>query len=184
MTAHPTGAVERPAVKPARIPDDSASSSRLTTAVVWRELARQSFAVIGHVTASGEPRSSGVVYGVAGRRLYVVVAPDSLKARSVASGDHVSVTVPVRRGGILALVFPIPPATISFHATATNHPPGTFDVGAVSKDLAKLLPDARHAMAGCVIELAPEGSFLTYGLGVSLSQMRDPALARGRVPVA
>jgi len=187
MTAHPTGAVERPAAKPKSKSsggDAETSSARFTTADVWREVARHSFAVIGHVTASGEPRSSGVVYGVAGRRLYVVVAPDSWKARHLATGDEVSVTVPVRRGGLLALLFPIPPATISFHATATIHPPGTLDVAAVSKDLAKLLPDARHATAGSVIEITPEGQFLLYGLGVSLSQMRDPVLARGHVPVA
>lgn len=187
MTAHPTGAVERPTAKQkSKVPGDDAatSPSRLTTADVWREVGRHSFAVIGHVTASGEPRSSGVVYGVDGRRLYLVVAPDSWKARQLATGDEVSVTVPVRRGGLLALLFPIPPATISFHATATIHPPGTFDVAAVSKDLAKLLPDARHATAGSVIEIAPEGQFLTYGLGVSLSQMRDPVLAGGHVPVA
>jgi hypothetical protein len=186
MTAHPTGAVERATAKPkSKVPGDDAATSlsRLTTADVWREVRRHSFAVIAHVTASGEPRSSGVVYGVDGRRLYIVVAPDSWKARQLATGDEVSVTVPVRRGGLLALLFPIPPATISFHATATVHPPGTLDVSAVSKDLAKLLPDARHATAGSVIEITPVGQFLLYGLGVSLSQMRDPVLARGHVPV-
>jgi hypothetical protein len=34
-----------------------------------------------------------------------------------------------------------------------------------------------------VIELRPVGDFVTYGIGVSLRQMRTPALARGRVPV-
>jgi hypothetical protein len=28
------------------------------------------------------------------------------------------------------------------------------------------------------------GTFLTYGLGVSLKEMRDPDIAQGRVPVA
>jgi len=188
MNAHPNaGAIERPTAKPeSTVPGGhtATSASRLTTADVWREVGRHSFAVIGHVTASGEPRSSGVVYGVDGRRLYIVVAPDSWKARQLVTGNEVSVTVPVRRGGLLALLFPIPPATISFHATATIHPPGTLDVGAVSKELAKLLPDDRHAAAGCVIELAPQGRFVTYGIGVSLSQMRDPVLARSLVPVA
>jgi hypothetical protein len=35
-----------------------------------------------------------------------------------------------------------------------------------------------------VIELTPEGNFLTYGIGVSLMAMRDPEVAQARVPVA
>jgi hypothetical protein len=63
------------------------------------------------------------------------------------------------------------------------HPAGAIDVGALSKDLASLLPDERHT-EGCVIEIVPEGMFVTYGLGVSLAQMRHPAVARARVPVS
>jgi hypothetical protein len=72
------------------------------------------------------PRSSGVVYKTVAKGLYIAVAPDSWKARHLASGAHVSVTVPVHRGGILALALPIPPATISFQATANVHPAGSL----------------------------------------------------------
>jgi hypothetical protein len=95
----------------------------------------------------------------------------------------VAVTVPVRRGGILSLLMPIPPATITFRATATVHPAGSLDVRSVSKDLAKLVPDERKE-SSCIVELVPKGRFLTYGIGVSLMDMRDPALARARVPVS
>src|SRR6266516_3370091 len=156
--------------------------SHLTTAQVWRELAKASFAVLSHVTPAGEPRSSGVVYKTVGRRLYVAVAPDSWKARHIAASRQVAVTVPVRRGGILSLVAPIPPATVSFHATAIVHPAGSLEVGSLSKELASLLPAERRASA-CIIEVAPQGAFLTYGLGVSLLKMRIPAAARARVPV-
>ena len=154
----------------------------MTSAVVWRELARQHFAVLGHVNAAGEPRSSGVVYGMLGHRLYVVVAPDSWKARHVATGDQVSVTVPVRRGGILSLLVPIPPATISFHARATVYPPGSTEMASLPAELTRLLPEVGRA-SSCVIELTPEGQFLTYGVGVSLLAMREPALARAHQPV-
>jgi hypothetical protein len=49
--------------------------------------------------------------------------------------------------------------------------------------LARLLPAERRTTAS-VIEIRPEGRFLTYGVGVSLTKMRDPVLARARVPVA
>ena len=44
----------------------------------------------------------------------------------MAADGRVAVTVPVRRGGILSLVAPIPPATVSFHGTAVVHPAGSL----------------------------------------------------------
>lgn len=157
-------------------------AARLTTEQVWGQVSKASFAVLGHVTPAGEPRSSGVLYKVIGGRLYVAVAPDSWKARHIAASRRVAVTVPVRRGGVLSLVAPIPPATISFHATAIVHPAGSLAAGPLSKELASLLPAERRGSA-CILEIIPQGQFVTYGLGVSLSKMRSPAAARARVPV-
>lgn len=157
--------------------------SRLASGDVWRRLDKASFAVVSHVTAGGEPRSSGVVFATVDRRLVMVTAADSWKARQIEDGDLVAVTVPIRRGGLLALVAPIPPATISFRATALVHPAGSVDVTAMSKRLARLLPSG-GGTDGCVIELTPLGSFLTYGIGVSLRAMIDPQAASARVPVS
>ncbi len=162
--------------------DGPPTVARLTTEQVWHQLAKASFAALGQVTPAGEPRSSGVVYKTVGRRLYVAVAPESWKARHIAASRKVAVTVPVRRGGLLSLVAPIPPATISFHATAIVHPAGSPQVGSLLKELGSLIPAERRASA-CIIEVVPEGEFLTYGLGVSLLKMRDPAAARARIPV-
>jgi len=159
-----------------------AAASRLTSEQVWRAIARASFAVVSYVTPAGEPRSSGVVYAAAGRRLYVAVAPGSWKARDIAASGRVAVTVPVRRGGLLSLLFPIPPATASFHGTAVVHPAGPVGASGAPDELAALLPAVRRASC-CVLEIVPEGRFLTYGLGVSLARMRNPADARARVPV-
>jgi hypothetical protein len=149
------------------------------SADIWHLVTRASFAVLGHVTPRGEPRSSGVVYLVDGGSMFVAVAKDSWKARQLADGSMVAVTVPIRRGGPLSLVFPIPPATISFRAVVTIHPGEVLDR---MPRLARLVPVERRA--GCtVLEIRPTGSFLTYGVGVSLTQMRDPARARARVAV-
>jgi hypothetical protein len=151
------------------------------TEQVWERLEKGFFAVVAYVNPDGRPRSSGVVYAVSGRRLFAVVAPDSWKARQIADGDQVAVTVPVRRGGLLSLVAPVPPATVTFRATATLHPRGSVRVDEVSRRLATLVPKSRRD--GCVLELAPVGSFLTYGLGVSLRAMTRPAEAQAHVPV-
>jgi hypothetical protein len=158
------------------------TGSRLTGQQVWQVVARASFCVVSYVTPAGEPRSSGVVYKAAGRRLYLVVAPESWKAKYISASGQAAVTVPVRRGGVLSLLFPIPPATVSFHARAIVHPAGSVDFQTLPKELVSLLPPTRRDM-GCVIELLPEGTFVTYGLGVSLMGMRDPVAARARVPV-
>ena len=160
-----------------------AAVPRLSTDQVWRVLEKTANAVLGHVTPMGAPRTSGVVYAVVDRHLYIAVAPDSWKARQIATGDQVSVTALVRRGGILSLLFPIPPATITFHGRATVYPPGSPEVGPKLAKLAKLLPPDRRGSA-CLIEVAPEGYFLTYGIGVPLMTMRQPQAARARVPVA
>lgn len=158
------------------------AASQLTSDQVWREIAKASFAVIGYVTPSGEPRSSGVVYKVVGRRLYVATDPDSWKARHIPGAGRVAVTVPVRRGGALSLVAPIPPATVSFHGTAIVHAAGSPRVRPLLRELGSLLPPDRQDSAA-IIEVVPEAAFVTYGLGVSLSRMRDPVAAGARLPV-
>jgi len=159
-----------------------ALAAHLTSEQVWRALTRASFAVVSYVTPAGEPRSSGVVYATGGGRLYVAVAADSWKARHIAASGRVAVTVPVRRGGLLSLLFPIPPATVSFHGTAVVHSAGPVADHAVPEQLASLLPPERQA-ASRILEIVPEGRFMVYGLGVSLTRMRSPAAARARVPV-
>jgi Pyridoxamine 5'-phosphate oxidase len=184
-TQHQQAHVDSPGAEGTRAApehDGRPRAARLTTEQVWQQLAKASFAVLSHVTPAGEPRSSGVVYKTVGRRLYIATAPDSWKARHIAANGRVAVTVPVRRGGLLSLLLPIPPTTVSFHGTAIVHPAGSPQVRRLLKELASLLPQERQASA-CVVEVVPEGSFVTYGVGVSLTQLRDPAAAGARVPV-
>ena len=164
------------------VQNEKGAAARLTSEQVWNKVAAQSFAVLGYVTPRGEPRASGVVYKTLGRHLFVAVAPDSWKARHIAASGRVSVTVPVRRGGLLSLVAPIPPATVSFHGTAMVYPAGAAETRSLLEELGALLPTERRASAS-IIEIVPEGAFVNYGLGVSLTKMRDPSAARSRVRV-
>lgn len=77
----------------------------------------------------------------------------------------------------------IPAATITFCGRAR-----VLEAGETPPELLQALyrglADNQERMAGsCVIEITPEKEFLTYGVGVSLMQMRDPKKARGRAPV-
>ena len=153
------------------------------TEQVWHELEKASFAVLTYVTPHGEPRSSGVVHAVIDHRLFVAVAPDSWKARQIVDGQPVSITVPVRRGGLLALLLPIPPATISFQARAIVHRPDPAERRRRCPSSSGGWFPADRQDRAVVIELIPEGRFVTYGIGVSLNAMRSPVLARADVPV-
>jgi hypothetical protein len=124
------------------------------TDLVWRAVEGSSFAVVSHVTPAGEPRSSGVVYAVLDRRLYVAVASGSWKARHIAACGRVAVTVPVRRGGILALLLPIPPATVSFHGSAAVHPANSTQGRAALARIAHLPPAERRETAS-TMEIRP-----------------------------
>jgi hypothetical protein len=154
----------------------------LSTEQVWKAIAKGSFAILSYTTPANDPRSSGVMYKALGRRLFVAVAQDSWKARHIPASGRVAVTVPVRRGGLLSLVAPIPPATISFHAAARVHTAGSPEVAPLLKELGTLLPTERRSDSS-IIEIVPEGRFVMYGIGVSLRNMRDPDAARARVSV-
>jgi hypothetical protein len=170
-------------VGPIRGKEGPVTRSRFSTEQVWRAIADETFAVLSYSTPAGEPRSSGVMFKVLGRRLFVAVAADSWKARHVAASGQVAVTVLVRRGGILSLVAPIPPATISFHAKATVHAANSLDARALRQELASLLPAERQD-SGAIIEIEPVGTFVTYAVGVPLRKMRDTVACRARVPVS
>ncbi len=62
------------------------------------------------------------------------------------------------------------------------HPASTLQTGTLLERLGSLLPRERRGSAA-VIEIVPEGAFVTYGIGVPLREMRDTVLARARVPV-
>jgi hypothetical protein len=159
-----------------------ASSAQLTTDQVWRTIDGSSNAVLGHVTPAGAPRTSGVVFQAIDRRLYVAIAPGTWKDKHIRADGRVSMTVLVRRGGVLSLVFPIPPATITFHGTASVHPADEPAMGAILDRLSRLLPPNRRS-SSAIIEIVPEGEFLCYGIGVSLRTMRVPDQARARAAV-
>lgn len=159
------------------------SQQPLTTADAWAAIRKRSFAVLGFTTPHGEPRTSGVVYATLGHDLYVAVAPDSWKARYISIDGRVSMTVPVRRGGPLSLMAPIPPATITFRGRAEVFPAGAPELAPVVREFGSLLPKERRDEAA-LVRIRPEGTFVTYGVGVPLRRMRDTVAARARVPVA
>lgn len=155
----------------------------LTTGEVWQVLEKNLFAVLGMVTARGEARTVGVVYVVRDRRLYVVTGRESWKAKHVAQNPHVSITVPIDKRIPIAPWVKIPAATITFCGQARVMPAGEQPEDLLQALFRGMETDPEMVADSCIIEIAPEKDFITYGVGVSLLTMRNPEEARGRVPV-
>ncbi len=158
-------------------------TQQLTSHQVWQEMEKQIFAVLGMVTANQEARTVGVVYVVHQGKLYISSSRTAWKVRHIAQNPHVSLTIPIHKRIPFLPWIKIPAATVTFSGVAqifALHELAADILQAVFRGMEKQ-PQAEESF--CVIEVTPEKEFVTYGVGVSLSQMRDPAKARGRVSV-
>ena len=157
--------------------------TQLSSEQVWQAIEKELFAVLGMVTANGEARTVGVVYVVRDRKLVIATDQDAWKARHIAANPHVSVTIPIAKRIPIMPWVKIPAATITFSGlarilAAKDAPPDLF------KAIFRQMADDEKKIAGsCLIEVTPIKEFVTYGVGVSLMQMRDTEQARGRAPV-
>ncbi len=156
----------------------------LSTDQVWEAVEKELFAVLGMVTAAGESRTAGIVYIVENRTFYISTGKASWKARHIAGNPHVSLTIPIAKRVPLMPWIKVPAATITCSGTArvldTNEMPQPV-LKAIFRDSAS---DPAVLENSVIIEVVPRGDFVTYGVGVSLMEMRDTAAARGRVPVS
>lgn len=164
---------------PPRWDDIANMSLQLTSQQIWDEVEKHTFAVLGVVTAKGEPRTVGIVYVVDDHKLYIGSARTAWKARHIEGNPHVSATVAIPKRVPLMPWIKVPAATITFSGTARILE--KRDLGAELLDKLYRHDDGRDEW--CAIEMTPEKDFITYGVGVSLLAMRSPAKSRTRAPV-
>lgn len=155
-----------------------------TTEIVWQVLEKELFAILGMVTAEGESRTVGIVYLVQDGNFYIGTGLHTWKARHISSNPAVSMTIPIAKRIPIAPWVRIPQATITFSGTARIIP----SIEA-PRDLLQLVfrhkaEDEAFMKDTCLIEVTPQGEFLTYGIGIPLIKMREPELSRGRAPVS
>jgi uncharacterized pyridoxamine 5'-phosphate oxidase family protein len=147
---------------------------------VWEEVEKNSFAVLGMVTSKGESRTVGIVYVVNDHKLYIGADKTQWKTKHVERNPHVSFTIPIAKRAPFMPWIKIPAATITFSGTARV-------VSRDDMDPALLEKVYRHDRSGgdwCAIEVTPEKDFITYGVDVSLLDMRFPEKSRARAPVS
>jgi len=156
----------------------------VTTDQVWDGIEAQVFGVIGMVSARNEARTAGIVYAVHDHKLYVGTAASEWKTRHIAQNPHVSMTIPITKRIPFVPWIKIPAATITFSGMARVLEADQAPAEMVEALHAGLSNDPDDTSQTVIVELTPQGDFVTYGFGVSLQTMRDTELARGRAPVA
>jgi hypothetical protein len=155
----------------------------ITTDLVWKEIEKRSFAVLSYVNPKGRARSAGIVYVPIDRVLYVRVAKDSWKAKHIRLNPHVALNVTISKRVPFMPWIKIPDATIAFSGTGRVVPMNEVEPRLLEAIQGELIEGHGILDENCIIEIHPTGHFVTYGVGVSLLDMRDPEKARGRTPV-
>lgn len=152
----------------------------LTTQQVWEALEKAIFGVLGFTNSKGESRTAGVVYVVDARSLLISTARDAWKVRHIAADPQVSMTVTLPKRIPFMPFIKIPPATITFSGDAEILRIDDIEEEAVERLFHGLKLDRDLIEDTRIIRVVPYGEFVTYGIAMSVRQMRDTAKARGR----
>ena len=153
---------------------------RQTSEQVWEAIRTDNFAVLGMVNRTGAARTVGICYVIDDNKMYIGASRTQWKTKHVANNPEVSVTVPIARRVPLLPWIKVPATTITFSGTA-----GILAGDDLSPELVERL--YRHdedRSDWCAIEVTPASDFVTYGLGISVLEMRHPHKARGRAPLS
>lgn len=157
--------------------------ANVSTDLVWEEIEKNIFAVLGMVSSKHEARTAGVMYVAHQGKLYITSDRNAWKTRHVAANPHVSLTVAIPKSVPLMPWVKVPAATITFAGVATLVAPDTLGPDLRQRLYGPVAADAAKIAGSIVIVVEPVGEFVTYGVGVSLMEMRDTVKARGRAPV-
>ena len=154
-----------------------------TTENVWETIYKELFAILGMVTDENKARTVGIVYIVQDKKLYIGTGLQSWKSRHISKNPAVSMTIPVAKRIPVAPWIKIPQATITFSGTAKVIPCEKAPEGQLTAVFRHKAEDKELMKDSCLIEVTPEGEFITYGIGIPLMEMRQPEMARGRASV-
>ena len=155
----------------------------IPTEKVWQAIEKNMFAVLGMVTAKGEARTAGIVYIVHNRQLYLISQKQAWKTRHITQNPAVSLTVTIPKSIPFMPWVQIPAATITFSGQATVQDAEKLPAEILHKLLRGAEKDGEMLKNTVVITVRPTGEFVTYGVGISLMDMRFPEKARGRAHI-
>lgn len=156
---------------------------QLKTTQVWETIQKEVFAVVGMVSAKNEAKTVGIMYAVRQQKLYFLTIRTAWKVKHIAQNPHISVTIPIAKRVAFMPWIKIPAATVTFSGFAQILEIDETPQDVILELFKDVTDDPLAKYPYVVIELDPRGDFITYGVGVSLMEMRDTQKARGRVSV-
>jgi general stress protein 26 len=157
------------------------SASRVTFAMVLRQLRQQHFTILATVGDDGQPPAAGVNYGVSQPAkvlaLYVMTRTHLLKARHIARNPHVSLVIPVMR----RFFWFLPPATIQMQGRAEILDWTDMEGNAVFEGfwMGRRILEAYRASSRrgetrtCFLKIAPDPVISTYMVGYTAWELRS-----------
>ncbi len=151
-----------------------------TTEQVWEAVDDAFFGVLAFANRDGHPRTAGVCYTVEGRSLYVSTAKGMWKVRHIAANPNVSMTVTMPKRIPFLPFIKVPAATVTFKGEAE-----ILDVDDLDPAVFERLPrgnerDPKVLEDTAIIRIIPRGEFVTFGIGMPITQMRKHEAAHGR----
>lgn len=151
-----------------------------STEQVWATLDEAIFGVLAFVNRHGHPRTTGVCYVVDSRSLYISTDRDMWKVRHIAANPNVSMTVTLPKRVPFLPFIKVPAATITFRGDAR-----ILEVGDIPASVFARLPRGKETDPSvldrtAIIRVVPRGEFVTYGIGMPITQMRKHEEAHGR----
>lgn len=149
---------------------------------ITKAIDRRSFCTLATTSAANRPHVAGVLYEAVGTVLYVSTLRAGKKARNIAANPHVGVCIPIRR-------VPVgPPSTVQFQGVAeilATDDPHILDLVKAGHLKSITAHGELDLPDGCFLRITPARRVNTYGLGMSLRQLRrDPINAGGSVELA
>lgn len=157
--------------------------TQIPTHTIWQAIEKNIFAVLGMVTSKGEARTVGIVYIVHDHQLYISTQTKAWKTRHIAQNAAVSLTIPIHKSIPFMPWVQIPAATITCSGQATVQDAEKVSPEILKKLFRGLQLESDVVKTASVITVRPTGEFVTYGIGVSLMDMRFPEKARGRAQI-
>jgi len=166
---------ERSAV---RVP--GSANRRITFDSVLKELRRRHFGVLSTVTKDSRSHSAGIFYSVSPSarplEIYVMTRTKLKKARNIINNPNVSFVVPLRR----SLLTFAPPPCIEFQGRAEiidwkdEIGVTAFKTSFMGRTILNMYDDMHRQgdTSICFLRITPDPAIFTYGVGVSLLQMR------------
>lgn len=151
-----------------------------TTEEVWEELDEAFFGVLAFSNRDGHPRTAGVCYVVNGRSLLISTARESWKVRHIAANPNVAMTVTIPKRVPFLPFIKVPAASISFKGDAEILEVDDIDPAVFARLPIGKEEDSEVLDRMAVIRVIPRGRFATYGIGMSMLQMRGHEAAHGR----